>query len=451
MTQTPFEILLVDDDPDLLQLISLRLTATGYLVQTAESAEEALGQLAVRRPHLVITDLRMAGMDGMQLFERIHATQPTLPVIILTAHGSIPDAVAATQRGVFGFLPKPFEAKELLAQVAQAIRLSTGAQDAKANDAWRASIITCSRAMEEVLHQAQLVATSDASVLITGDSGTGKELLARAIHDASPRARGPFQAINCAAIPEHLLESELFGHTKGAFSGAISAHKGLFQAAAGGSLFLDEIGDMPLTLQPKLLRALQERVVRPVGSTENIPVDVRIISATHHDLDARMEEGALRQDLYYRLNVVGLRLPGLAERREDIPLLATHFLRQLAGRDKKPVRNFSPDAMETLVNAPWPGNVRQLLNVVEQSVALSTTEVVPQTLVQQALRDDAQRLVSLDEARRAFEHDYLVRLLKTTGGNVTQAARFAQRNRTEFYKLLQRHNLTPALFKSEKA
>lgn len=451
MTQTPFEILLVDDDPDLLQLISLRLTATGYLVQTAESAEEALGQLAVRRPHLVITDLRMAGMDGLQLFERIHATQPTLPVIILTAHGSIPDAVAATQRGVFGFLPKPFEAKELLAQVAQAIRLSTGAQDAKANDAWRASIITCSRAMEEVLHQAQLVATSDASVLITGDSGTGKELLARAIHDASPRARGPFQAINCAAIPEHLLESELFGHTKGAFSGAISAHKGLFQAAAGGSLFLDEIGDMPLTLQPKLLRALQERVVRPVGSTENIPVDVRIISATHHDLDARMEEGALRQDLYYRLNVVGLRLPGLAERREDIPLLATHFLRQLAERDKKPVRNFSPDAMETLVNAPWPGNVRQLLNVVEQSVALSTTEVVPQTLVQQALRDDAQRLVSLDEARRAFEHDYLVRLLKTTGGNVTQAARFAQRNRTEFYKLLQRHNLTPALFKSEKA
>lgn len=451
MAQTPFEILLVDDDPDLLQLISLRLTATGYLVQTAESAEEALGQLAVRRPHLVITDLRMAGMDGMQLFERIHATQPTLPVIILTAHGNIPDAVAATRRGVFGFLPKPFEAKELLAQVAQAIRLSTGAQDAKANDAWRSSIITCSHAMEEVLRQAQLVAASDASVLITGDSGTGKELLARALHDASPRARGPFQAINCAAIPEHLLESELFGHTKGAFSGAINTHKGLFQAAGGGTLFLDEIGDMPLTLQPKLLRALQERVVRPVGSTETIAVNVRIVSATHHDLDARMEEGALRQDLYYRLNVVGLRLPSLVERREDIPLLATHFLRQLAERDKKPVRNFAPDAMETLVNAPWPGNVRQLLNVVEQSVALSTTEVLPQTLVQQALREDAQRLVSLDEARRAFEYDYLVRLLKTTGGNVTQAARLAQRNRTEFYKLLQRHNLTPALFKSEKA
>jgi two-component system response regulator GlrR len=295
------------------------------------------------------------------------------------------------------------------------------------------------------------VASSDASVLINGDSGTGKELLAQAIHKASPRSRGPFQAINCAAIPEHLLESELFGHAKGAFTGAISVHKGLFQAASGGTLFLDEIGDMPLALQPKLLRALQERVVRPVGSTETVPVDVRIISATHHDLAERMREGAMRQDLYYRLAVVGLRLPALAERREDIPLLSNHFLQQLALRDRKAARAFAPDAMEALVNAPWPGNVRQLLNVVEQSVALSTTDVIPHSLVQQALRDDAQRITSLDEARRAFEYDYLVRLLKTTGGNVTQAARMAHRNRTEFYKLLQRHHLTPALFKAEKA
>lgn len=451
MNESPSEVLLVDDDPDLLQLISMRLSAAGYAVHTADSAEQALGQLAVKRPEVVVTDLRMAGMDGMQLFERIHATHPTLPVIILTAHGTIPDAVAATQRGVFGFLPKPFEGKELLAQVAQAIRLTSGGQGVKAGNEWRSRIITCSHTMEEVLRQAQLVASSDASVMITGDSGTGKELMARAIHDASPRVSGPFLAINCAAIPEHLLESELFGHAKGAFSGAISAHKGLFQAASGGTLFLDEIGDMPLPLQPKLLRALQERVVRPVGSTETIPIDVRIISATHHDIEARMQEGALRQDLYYRLNVVGLRLPSLAERREDIPLLASFFLRHLAERDKKTVRNFSPDAVEALVNAPWPGNVRQLLNVVEQSVALSTTEVLPLTLVQQALRDDAQRLVSLDEARRAFEYDYLVRLLKTTGGNVTQAARLAQRNRTEFYKLLQRHHLTPALFKPEKS
>ncbi len=447
------EILLVDDDPDLLQLLNLRLTAAGYDVRTAASGEGALAQLAVSRPQVVITDLRMEGMDGLALFERIHAAQPTMPVIILTAHGTIPDAVGATKRGVFGFLTKPFDAKALLAQVAQALRLSSGRVGAAGEVPadWRAHIITRSHAMEEVLRQAQLVAASDASVLVVGDSGTGKELLAQAIHRASQRARGPFQAINCAAIPEHLLESELFGHAKGAFSGALYAHKGLFQAASGGTLFLDEIGDMPMGLQPKLLRALQERVVRPVGSTENLAVDVRIISATHHDLEARMREGAMRQDLYYRLNVVSLRLPALAERREDIPLLATTFLERLTARDKKSVRAFAPDAMEALVNAPWPGNVRQLLNVIEQAVALSTSEMIPQTLVQQALRDDAQRIVSLDEARRAFEYDYLIRLLKTTSGNVTHAARMAQRNRTEFYKLLQRHNLSPALFKAEKS
>jgi two-component system response regulator GlrR len=451
MTEFKPEILLVDDDPDLLQLIDLRLSAAGYQVRTARSAEEALAQFAVSRPQLLITDLRMEGMDGLQLFERIHASQPTLPVIILTAHGTIPDAVAATQRGVFGFLTKPFEAKELLAQVEKAMRVAAVGGSGDASGDWRSAIITRSHAMEEILRQAQLVAQSDASVLIVGDSGTGKELLAQAIHNASPRAKGPFQAINCAAIPEHLLESELFGHAKGAFSGALYAHKGLFQAASGGTLFLDEIGDMPLPLQPKLLRALQERVVRPVGSTENVAVDVRVVSATHHDLETRMTEGAMRQDLYYRLNVVSLRLPSLAERREDIPLLATTFVERLAERDRKSARAFAPDAMETLVNAPWPGNVRQLLNVVEQSVALSTSEILPQSLVQQALREDAQRIVSLDEARRAFEHDYLVRLLKTTEGNVTHAARLAQRNRTEFYKLLQRHNLTPSLFKAEKA
>jgi two-component system response regulator GlrR len=258
-------------------------------------------------------------------------------------------------------------------------------------------------------------------------------------------------AVNCAAIPEHLLESELFGHAKGAFSGAIYAHRGLFQAAQGGTLFLDEIGDMPLALQAKLLRALQDRSVRPVGSTEMVPIDVRIISATHRDLSESIRVGGFRPDLYYRLNVVSLALPPLSERREDIPLLCAHFVEQLAGRYSKPARTFAPDAMELLVNASWPGNVRQLLNVVEQTVALSTSPVVPASLVQQALHDDNTMMVSLDEARRAFEHDYLVRLLRATEGNVTQAARMAQRNRTEFYKLLQRHDLTPSLFKAEKS
>ena len=451
MTETKARILLVDDDRDLLKLISLRLTAAGYAVQTAESGAQALSQLAVARPRLVITDLRMEGMDGMALFDRIHAVMPTLPVIILTAHGTIPDAVAATQRGVFSFLTKPFDGKDLLAQVEQALKFSGGVEAAGAAETWRAAIVTRSQRMEEVLRQARLVAGSDASVLIFGASGSGKELLAKAIHLAGARAKGPFMAVNCAAIPEHLLESELFGHAKGAFSGAIYAHRGLFQAAQGGTLFLDEIGDMPLALQAKLLRALQDRSVRPVGSTESVAIDVRIISATHRDLSESIRGGAFRPDLFYRLNVVSLTLPPLAERREDILLLCAHFVEQLAARYGKPARTFAPDAMELLVNASWPGNVRQLLNVVEQTVALSTSPVVPASLVQQALHDDNTMMVSLDEARRAFEHDYLVRLLRSTEGNVSQAARMAQRNRTEFYKLLQRHNLTPSLFKAEKA
>jgi two-component system response regulator GlrR len=451
MSDTKARILLVDDDRDLLKLISLRLSSAGYEVQTAESGEQALAQLAVARPRLVITDLRMDGMDGMALFDRIHSAMPTMPVIILTAHGTIPDAVTATQRGVFSFLTKPFDGKDLLAQVELAMKLSGGSESIGEPEAWRQAIVTRSQRMEELLRQARLVAASDASVLIFGDSGSGKELLARAIHLASARAGGPFMAVNCAAIPEHLLESELFGHAKGAFSGAIYAHRGLFQAAQGGTLFLDEVGDMPLALQAKLLRALQDRSVRPVGSTETIAIDVRIISATHRDLSESIRRGAFRPDLYYRLNVVSLALPPLAERREDIALLCAHFIEQLAARYSKPARTFAPEAMELLVNASWPGNVRQLLNVVEQTVALSTSRVVPASLVQQALRDDNTVMVSLDEARRAFEHDYLVRLLRATEGNVTQAARMAQRNRTEFYKLLQRHNLTPALFKTEKA
>ncbi|MGH8800953.1 MAG: sigma-54 interaction domain-containing protein, partial [Casimicrobiaceae bacterium] len=298
---------------------------------------------------------------------------------------------------------------------------------------------------------AKLVADSDASVLIFGDSGTGKELLARAIHEASARRDKPFVAVNCGAIPGDLLESELFGHARGAFTGAVQAHKGLFQAADGGTLFLDEIGDMPLPLQVKLLRVLQEGEVRPVGSTQAIPVDVRVISATHRDLDAHRARGQFREDLFYRLNVVSLKLPALAERREDIPLLATHILRTLGERYRKPAPTLAPDAMALLVAAPWPGNVRQLINLLEQAVALAPTSVIPASLVQNALKEDAAALVPFEEARKTFERDYLVRLLKITGGNVTQAAQLARRNRTEFYKLLQRHRLEPAMFKEPKA
>jgi len=444
------KILLVDDDPDILTLMAMRLTAAGYEVQTADSGERALAAFAVDRPQVLITDLRMGGMDGMALFEAVSARAPTLPVIVLTAHGTIPDAVAATKRGVFGFLPKPLDSRLLLEQVEQAVRLSAGGVEGDGvNEEWREGIITRSPKMEDLLQQAKMVAQSDAGVFIHGASGSGKELLARAIHRGSPRAAQPFVAVNCAAIPEHLLESELFGHRKGAFTGASYDHKGLIPSADGGTLFLDEIGDMPLPLQVKLLRVLQDREVRPVGATQGQLVDIRVVSATHRDLDEEMKAGRFREDLYYRLNVVSLELPALSARREDIAPLAQHFLKVVAARNSKDMRGFAPDALELMLTAPWPGNVRQLINVVEQVVALSPPGIVPASLVQQALRQESQSFTSLEEARRGFERDYLVRILRITGGNVTRAAKLAQRNRTEFYKLLERHALEPKQFKSQ--
>lgn len=444
-------ILLVDDDRDLLRLLSLRLTGRGYKTVAAESGEEALAQIELARPQTVITDLRMDGMDGMALADCIHRKSPALPVIILTAHGSIPDAVEATKNGVFAFLTKPFNSRELLAQVEKALSISGNCSclEAEAAESWREEIITRSPLMEDLLSEAQLVAESEASICLRGDSGTGKELLAKAIHKASPRSEHPFIGVNCAAIPELLLESELFGHAKGAFTGATRDYSGLFQAAHGGTLFLDEIGDMPLALQVKLLRALQEQQVRPVGSTSSVSVDVRIISATHKDLDAEIREGNFREDLYYRLNVVILEIPSLAARREDILPLANHFLAMIRN-GKKEIRGFSAEAIELLVSAPWPGNVRQLGNVVEQTIAFSTTPIISAKLVKKALRHQPGDFPSFTDARRVFEQEYLAGLLKITNGNVTQASRLAQRNRTDFYKLLQRHNLDPSVFKPAK-
>ena len=453
MMSSKYRVLLVDDDHGLLRLLSMRLTAAGYLVEAVEGGEQALVQLPLFRPHLVITDLQMGGMDGMTLFNQIHGRNPSLPVLILTAHGTIPDAVEATSRGVFSYLTKPFDSKVLLEHVARALRISgeASAGDGEAaSDVWRDEIVTRSPLMENLLTQARLIAESDASVLIQGQSGTGKELLARAIHKASPRADGAFVALNCSAIPESLFESELFGHAKGSFTGATRDHQGLIRAAEGGTLFLDEIGDMPLGFQVKLLRALQERVIRPVGSTESIPIDVRIISATHQDLEQAREENTFREDLYYRLNVVVLELPSLAERREDIPLLAHHFLRKFPDTERLGVKGFAPEALEAMLSAPWPGNVRQLYNLVEQAVALSTTPLIPVSLVQRALRCESGEIPSFVEARSQFEREYLTQLLQITSGNVTQAARIAKRNRTEFYKLLHRYHLSPAEFKTQK-
>lgn len=446
----PARILLVDDDLSLLRLLSLRLEAGGFEVLPVDSGDIALTRLPGFRPDLLITDLRMDGMDGLALFEQVHRRHPFLPVIILTAHGTIPDAVQATKRGVFSFLTKPFESRELLDQIRQALdqsQMSAAMSGSGDDQQWRAGIITRNAAMEDLLARAYRVANGDASVFIEGESGTGKELLAKAIHRASPRAAGPFIAVNCGAIPENLLESELFGHRRGAFTGAVQDHQGLFVSANEGTLFLDEIGDMPLPLQVKLLRVLQEREVRPVGAPRVIPVNVRIVSATHRTLEAEMKAGRFREDLYYRLNVVTLSLPPLNQRRDDIPLLAEYFRDLLAQRYQKPINGFSREAMEALMSADWTGNVRQLYNVVEQAVALSPGPQIQAALLQDAIKDRIDDIVPFADARRQFELDYLVGLLQMTRGNVTQAARLAGRNRTEFYKLMHRHALDPAQFK----
>jgi len=447
----------VDDDEDILRLLTMRLKARGFRVTAVGSAEQALVQIAVDTPRVVVSDVRLPGQDGLALFEEIRRTRPTLPVILLTAHGNIPDAVDATSRGVFGYLTKPFDSQILLEKIDRALQLSEptlpageeGTAVGEGGDAWMEGVIFRSSRMAALMADARMVAASDASVLIRGESGSGKEVLARAIHRASPRAKGPFVAINCGAIPEQLLESELFGHAKGAFTGAATSRVGLFQTANGGTLFLDEIGDMPLALQVKLLRVLQERVVRPVGATKAEPVDVRLLSATHRDLDAAMAQGQFREDLYYRLDVVSLTLPRLDERREDIPLLAAHFAGLLAVKYGKPINGFAPDALEALATASWPGNVRQLFNVVEQSCALTSTPLIPAALVQRALRVPAMDALTYADAKQRFERNYLVQLLKLTDGNVADAARIAERNRTEFYRLLQKHDLTPAMFRSE--
>ncbi|MGJ7536214.1 MULTISPECIES: sigma 54-interacting transcriptional regulator [unclassified Variovorax] len=451
MSTSGARLLVVDDDPDMLRLLSMRLSSAGYEVTAVTSAETALTQLEIEHPQLVLSDVRLPGRDGLQLFDEIRKRHPSLPVILLTAHGTIPDAVEATARGVFTYLTKPYDGRELLDKIAQALALGAPATTpSKAgDDSWRAEIVSRSNRMAELLAEARMVAKSDASVLLRGDSGAGKELLARAIHKASARADKPFVAVNCGAIPEALLESELFGHMKGAFTDAHANHKGLFQQADGGTLLLDEIGDMPPALQVKLLRVLQERAVRPLGASQSIEVDVRIVSATHRDLDAAMEAGQFREDLYYRLNVVTLTLPPLSARREDIPLLANHFLQRLSTKYGKRLSGFAPEALKALTTAAWPGNVRQLFNVVEQVCALSSSPLIPLALVQRALRVPTVEVQTYAEAKQRFERDYLVGLLKLTDGNVADAARLADRNRTEFYRLLQKHELTPGHFKAD--
>ncbi len=435
------QILLVDDDAKLLRVLSLRLESAGYEVAAATCGQDAINQLEELHPQFVLADLRMPDMDGIELLTRVQERSPGLPVAILTAHGDIPEAVRATHAGAVDFLTKPIDRKRLLECLQRHI-----VSDAPVSD-WSDGIVTRSAQMKTVLDDANRVARMDSAVLITGASGTGKELLAQSIHRASRRAKQPFVAINCAAVPAELLESELFGHRRGAFTGAQSDHAGLFRAADGGTVFLDEIGDMPIALQVKLLRVLQEREVRPVGETRTIPVDVRVLSATHCDLEARIGSGDFREDLFYRLNVVRLNLPDLDQRREDIPSLVAHQLSTLAAQGA-PRRVCSREAIEVFASASWPGNVRQLFNVVEQAVALSPGRVIGAALVRNCLGGQSSSMSSYDQARTEFTRSYLRQLLELSAGNISRAARLAGRNRTDLYKLLSRYNIDAKVFKN---
>ncbi len=438
-------ILIVDDDEVILVMLSAWLAEAGYEVETCNAGESAMARLPEFRPHLVVTDLRMEDMDGIALLKEVQNFNSVLPVIMLSGTADISDAVRATHQGIFEFLTKPIENPEKLLECVKSALNYVGLADAD-EDSFAPEIIHRSSIMANLLKQAKKVAKARSSVFIGGETGTGKELLARAIHRASPRADEMFLAVNCGALSEQLLESELFGHEKGAFTGAVRKNLGLFQAANGGTLFLDEVGDMPASLQVKLLRVLQEGQVKPVGAINSVPVDVRIISATHRDLEMEVKRGEFREDLFYRLNVIPLYMPSLKERGEDIPLLLDYFLGIHAEEGGETMR-FSPEALDYLASLPWPGNVRQLQNVVEQCSVLSPSPIISLSLIKQALRESENKFQTLAQARKEFDRNYLLRVMNMVAGNEEKAAAVAGCELAELKSLLKTHNINPMRFR----
>jgi two-component system response regulator GlrR len=452
------KLLIVDDDRNLLELIRMRLESSGFDVVTALREDDARAAAAGEVFDLAIVDLQLAEQDGISLMEDLRRTSPDLPVIILTAHGSIESAVEAMRRGAATYLTKPFDARELVLQIGRVLeqrRLASEVTRLRGLLAERygfENIVARSEAMTRVLDVVSRAALTDSTVYIHGESGTGKELVARALHLAGGRKEQPFVAVNCAALPETLLESELFGHERGAFTGAVRSSRGLFARAHGGTIFLDEIGDMPPGVQAKFLRVLQERQVTPLGGDRPIAVDVRVIVATNKDLDKQVARGLFRDDLFYRIHVIPILLPPLRERKEDIPLLAGHFLKKYAGQMGKDVKGLTPKAMQKLMLHDWPGNVRELENTIEYAVAMTLDDVIGDESVLPSRADGSGNTVRpLKEAKDAFEKDYLVNILRVTRGNVTSAAELSGKYRSDFYDLLKKHGLSPGEFKNAPA
>jgi len=464
-------ILVVDDNPNLLELIKIRLESADYKVSATADEARALGAQTEQVFDLCIVDLMLANGDGLTLMEKIRAIRPDVPTIILTAHGSIESAVEAMRRGAYSYLTKPFEAGDLLLQIERALenrKLSSEIKRLKEllNERFDfANIIAHSAKMRAVLDVVSRIAILDSTVYIHGESGTGKELIAKAIHLASDRKDKPFVALNCAALPETLLESELFGHEKGAFTGAVKSTRGLFTQAHGGTIFLDEIGDMPLATQSKLLRVLQERQFYSVGGDAPIAVDVRVIVATNKDLAEQMRKGLFRDDLFHRIHVIPILLPPLRERKEDIVPLVEHILKKCCQQMKKEVKGLAPESLRKLMLHDWPGNVRELENTIEYAVAMTRSDTVTADYILQGKGPASEtgtngareksapagdNLRSLKDARDAFERDYLIQVLALTEGNVSHAAKLAGKYRADFYDLLKKHDLKTDEFKKPK-
>ena len=451
-------VLVVDDDSGLLTLMQTRLEAAGYGATLVETGEEALAWAQEHAYDLAIIDLKMADVDGMTLLQELLRLHQHLPVIILTAHGTISSAVEATKIGAYDYLTKPFNAKDLLHRIDKALevrrlkgevaRLRTLVHTRYNFD----NIVASSAQMQQVLHQVTQIAVTDSIVCLYGESGTGKELIAKTIHTASHRAQGPFVAVNCGAIPEGLLENELFGHVKGAYTGADQTHSGLLQQADRGTLFLDEIAELPQALQVKFLRVLQEHEFYPLGAGRPARVDIRVVAATNKDLWQVVREGKFREDLYYRIHVIPIFLPPLRERPEDIPLLAHAFLQRFNEQMHKAMQGFAPEALQRLMLYEWPGNVRELGNAIERAVVLAPDGLITSDLLllgRTTPEPSSRDFMPLKDAQDALERTYLLQVLTATRGNVSRAAALSGKYRGDFYKLLHKHGLVPETFRDE--
>ena len=457
-------ILVADNDSSIVQQLEKEFGSAGFSVLTAKDGKQAMELLEEHPVDTVLTDLLMPRMNGLELLKWVKSVSPSLPVIIMTAHGTIENAIEAAELGAYDYVVKPFNFTDLMLRIRKAVdryKLATrieNLEDTLHQVSAFEEIIGRSRNMQDIFRRMAMVAKSDATVMIYGESGTRKELVARGIHRLSARKDGPFVPVSCGALPTELLENELFGHVRGAYTGAHISRKGLLEEAHRGTLFLDEIGEMSPAIQVKLLRVIQEREFRPLGSTNTVKVDVRILGATNQDLAEAVKEGTFREDLYFRLNVISIILPPLRERKEDIPLLANHFLKKYSQREGKTIREFTPEVMHRLIAYPWPGNVRELENKVEQAVVMASHEVIglhdvffPEDMKQGGFSSlvsmEQNEFPSFKEAKQAFEREYIIQVLKMNQGNVSQAAKQARKDRKDFYAVMKKYNIDPDAYR----